>query len=99
MVIKKAEDLRALVNQILLAAGASERNAGGVADHLVAANLAGVDTHGIHHLGGYVKMINDGVLVPTAANRPEPSGRCESVKSNSLPSAESPTCASSDVLR
>ena len=66
MVIKKAEDLRALVNQILLAAGASERNAGGVADHLVASNLAGVDTHGIHQLGGYVKMINDGVLVPTA---------------------------------
>jgi LDH2 family malate/lactate/ureidoglycolate dehydrogenase len=66
MVTKTAEDLRALVNQILLAAGASERNAGGVADHLVAANLAGVDTHGIHHLGGYVKHINDGVLVPTA---------------------------------
>ena len=66
MVIKTAEDLRALVNQILLAAGASQRNASGVADHLVAANLAGVDTHGIHHLGGYVKMIKDGVLAPTA---------------------------------
>ncbi len=66
MVTKTAEDLRALVNRILLAAGASERNAGGVADHLVAANVAGVDTHGIHQLSGYVKMINDGVLVATA---------------------------------
>lgn len=66
MVIKRAEDLRALVYRILFAAGASERNANGVADHLVAANLAGVDTHGIHHLSTYVKMINDGVLVPTA---------------------------------
>ena len=66
MVTKTAEDLRALVNQILLAAGASERNAGGVADHLVAANVAGVDTHGIHQLSAYVKMIKDGALVATA---------------------------------
>ena len=66
MTIKRDDELRDIVLRILLAAGADERNAKVVAEHLVLANLSGVDTHGIWHVPGYVDAIRDGFIVPTA---------------------------------
>lgn len=66
MITKTSAECHELARRILLAAGADERNANGVAEHLVSANLSGVDTHGIWHLPGYVTAIKDGEIVPTA---------------------------------
>ncbi len=66
MVKKTADELQTLVKEILLAAGADERNAEVVAEHLVSANLSGVDTHGLWPLPGYVKDIKSGLIVPTS---------------------------------
>ncbi len=69
MIVKSAAELTALTTRILLAAGATPYNARGVAEHLVLANLSGVDSHGVWHLRGYVEHIQDGQLDPAA--RPE----------------------------
>ena len=55
-----------MVAGILAAAGATETNAHCVAAHLVAANLCGVDTHGVWHVAGYVSAIKSGEIVPDA---------------------------------
>ena len=52
-----------------MAVGATEQNAEIVAEHLVLANLSGVDTHGILMLPRYVKAVKAGSIIPTA--RPE----------------------------
>ena len=67
MIVKSAEELHELAKRILMAAGANEQNAEVVAEHLVLANLAGVDTHGLWHLAGYVAAINSGEILPTAS--------------------------------
>ena len=64
-VIVKAE-LEALIKKILLAVGADERNADGVAEHLVSSQLSGVDTHGIWQLPGYVTAVKKEEILPTA---------------------------------
>jgi len=69
MIVKSADELTALVTRILAAAGATPDNARGVAEHLVLANLSGVDSHGVWHVKGYVEHIQDGQLDPAA--RPE----------------------------
>src|SRR5688572_20521000 len=69
MIIKQASELISLTTAILTAAGASEANAACVADHLVGANLCGIDTHGLWQLPGYIKAIQAGEIDPTA--RPE----------------------------
>ena len=61
-----AEDLHSLVKNILLAAGADERNADRVGQALVSSELSGVHTHGVFHLPRYVEEIKKGVLAPTA---------------------------------
>jgi LDH2 family malate/lactate/ureidoglycolate dehydrogenase len=66
MLKKTAEELHGLVRGILLAAGADERNAERVAEGLVLSDLSGVETHGVHHLPGYVADIRAGYIVPTA---------------------------------
>lgn len=66
MIIKAAKELHGIVVKILLAAGADERNAEVVAEHLVSASLSGVDSHGALHLPGYVAGIEAGEIVPTA---------------------------------
>jgi len=66
MIIKTVDELHKIVVKILLAAGADERNANVVAEHLVSANLSGVDTHGVLHLPGYVAAMKAGEIVPTA---------------------------------
>ena len=66
MIIKTADELRELIRESLLAAGADDRNADTVAEHLVLANLSGVDTHGVCQLPGYVEGAKAGLIVPTA---------------------------------
>ena len=66
MIVKSEEELCRIIQQILMAAGADERNATGVAQHLARANLSGVDTHGIWQLRGYVEAIQAGELQPRA---------------------------------
>jgi len=66
MIVKSADELYNLIKSALLAAGADERNADGGAEHLVSANLSGVDTHGINMLPRYVKGIREGTIVPAA---------------------------------
>ncbi len=61
-----ATDLTALAARIFLAHGASEAEANDVADHLVGANLAGHDSHGVIRIPVYVSMIEQGVIRPQA---------------------------------
>ena len=60
MVTKTADELHRLTRQILEAAGAVPDQAEMVAEHLVLANLRGVDSHGVWHIEGYVQAIRDG---------------------------------------
>lgn len=53
-----------LVTLIVRAMGSSEAEAKDVADHLVAANLAGHDSHGIGMIPDYVRLLHAGLLVP-----------------------------------
>ncbi|MFL5337110.1 MAG: malate/lactate/ureidoglycolate dehydrogenase [Geminicoccaceae bacterium] len=56
-----------LSDLVLLAAramGSSEAEAQDVADHLVAANLSGHDSHGVGMLPDYVRLLHAGLLVP-----------------------------------
>ena len=66
MITKKADDLRRLVHRILRTAGARERHADIVAEHLVLANLRGVDSHGVWHVPGYVEAIQPNQIVVRA---------------------------------
>jgi LDH2 family malate/lactate/ureidoglycolate dehydrogenase len=66
VIVKTADELRAIVVSILLAAEANERNAGIVAEHVISAHLAGIDTHGIWPLAFYMDQIRQGYLLPTA---------------------------------
>ena len=62
VVVKPEEELRALTVKVLVSAGASARNAEQVAEHLVTANLSGVDTHGLWQLPGYVDQLRRGLI-------------------------------------
>jgi LDH2 family malate/lactate/ureidoglycolate dehydrogenase len=66
MVIKSAEQLLELVAKVLTAAGASDGHAARVAEHLVAASLRGVDTHGVYQITRYVLDLVEGRTDPTA---------------------------------
>jgi LDH2 family malate/lactate/ureidoglycolate dehydrogenase len=65
MIVSFAE-LKGIAIEILIRAGGSEANADCVAAHLANANLAGVDTHGVWQLPGYVAAIERGELLPRA---------------------------------
>ena len=62
MVTKKADELSRLTNEILRATGASKQHADIVAEHLILANLRGVDSHGVWHIPRYVKAIRAGEI-------------------------------------
>ena len=66
MVMKTAEELLKFTTDVLIAAGADDRNATRVAEALISSNLCGVDTHGVIHLKTYVDSIRAGEIVPTA---------------------------------
>lgn len=57
------EPLRDYVRAIFGAAGSSPREAGLVADHLIAANLAGHDSHGIGMIPAYIRNVRLGECV------------------------------------
>ena len=67
--VVKFGELRDFIARILVAAGASEANAGVCAAHVAGANLCGVDTHGAWQVAGYVEDIRRGWLVPDAEPR------------------------------
>jgi uncharacterized oxidoreductase len=57
------ERLRAMARGIFAAAGCPDAEAGAIADHLVEANLAGHDSHGVIRILPYVKALGRGVVV------------------------------------
>src|ERR1700761_2523127 len=59
--------LHALTLLIARRMGSAEDEAQEVADHLVRANLAGHDSHGVGMLPAYVRLLQDGLLVPNQA--------------------------------
>ena len=59
-----ADNLQALASAILMAFGCNRQETGIVADHLVRANLAGHDSHGIGMLPMYGLQVKDGNLIP-----------------------------------
>ena len=59
--------LRAVTHLIARRMGSDEAEATEVADHLVRANLAGHDSHGVGMLPTYVRLLGDGLLVPNQA--------------------------------
>jgi uncharacterized oxidoreductase len=61
-----AEHLDRLIRAVLEAAGAPPAEAATVARHMVGANLAGHDSHGVQLLPGYVANIRRGNTVPGA---------------------------------
>ena len=56
--------LRAAAKLIATRMGSREEEADEVADHLVRANLAGHDSHGVGMLPTYVRILKEGLLVP-----------------------------------
>ncbi|ODU55970.1 MAG: hypothetical protein ABS99_06585 [Acetobacteraceae bacterium SCN 69-10] len=59
--------LRQLTMSILRASGSNDAEAATVADHLVGANLAGHDSHGVGMLPAYHRSLRGGHLRPNAA--------------------------------
>ena len=59
-----ADGLRRLTSTILTSGGSDEAEAGLVADHLVQANLAGHDSHGVGMVPTYVRHLKAGLVVP-----------------------------------
>src|SRR5438132_1534590 len=59
-----ADALRRLVTTIMKRGGSAESEAALVADHLVQANLAGHDSHGVGMVPAYVRHLQAGLVVP-----------------------------------
>jgi hydroxycarboxylate dehydrogenase B len=59
-----AHALKAVTHLIARRMGSEEAEAAEVADHLVRANLAGHDSHGVGMLPAYVRLLHEGLLVP-----------------------------------
>ena len=57
-------ELEDFVKRIFIAAGSNDGEAELVADYLVRANLAGVDSHGIIRIPDYVQMVEEGKMHP-----------------------------------
>ena len=57
-----ADNARVFAEQVLIGNGVPEENASTVARCLVAADLRGIDTHGINRLPSYIARIKQGVL-------------------------------------
>ena len=60
----QAESLKRIVSAILEKGGSSNNESQVVAEHLVRANLAGHDSHGVGMLPFYVKMLKSKLLLP-----------------------------------
>ena len=60
MVTIPADALEAYVARIFVMAGCDEAEAGRIGHHLVSANLAGHDSHGVHRVPRYVQWLREG---------------------------------------
>ena len=60
------QEIEKIAYTVLHAAGASEKNAAIVADHLAEANMAGQDSHGFIRVPQYVEVIRGSGLDPAA---------------------------------
>ncbi|TKI04804.1 malate/lactate/ureidoglycolate dehydrogenase [Martelella alba] len=58
----QAQDLHAFIESLFRHTGSEPREAGLVADHLVAANLAGHDSHGVGMIPSYIRSLEQGTL-------------------------------------
>ena len=67
MKVIESKELYEISKRILMAAGADERNADGISEHLISANLCGVDTHGVWHLPGYISALKSGEALGTTS--------------------------------
>jgi hydroxycarboxylate dehydrogenase B len=56
--------LKAVTHLIARRMGSEEQEAAQVADHLIRANLAGHDSHGVGMLPTYIRLLHAGLLVP-----------------------------------
>src|ERR1700689_255604 len=56
--------LKSVIHLIARRMGSDDEEALQVADHLVRANLAGHDSHGVGMLPTYVRLLHGGLLVP-----------------------------------
>jgi hydroxycarboxylate dehydrogenase B len=63
----KPQALHALISLVARRMGSDEGETKEVADHLVRANLTGHDSHGVGMLPAYVRLLQDGLLVPNQA--------------------------------
>ncbi|ETN39160.1 uncharacterized protein HMPREF1541_05383 [Cyphellophora europaea CBS 101466] len=61
-----ADNARTLVQSILIGNGVPPANATIIAKCLIAADLRGIDTHGMNRIPSYMTRIRNGVLSPTA---------------------------------
>lgn len=66
-----ADRLTGYVSTIFEAAGAAPSEAGEVATHMVGANLAGHDSHGVIHISNYLGLMDEGLIRPGAELRVE----------------------------
>lgn len=66
---RRADTLTRLATEIFTAAGAPREHARSVAEHLVEANLAGHDSHGVLRVPQYIAQIDAGRLKPAARSR------------------------------
>jgi LDH2 family malate/lactate/ureidoglycolate dehydrogenase len=66
MILQPADELRATATAIFRAAGADPEPTSILVNHLIDANLAGHDSHGVQHIPGYVEMIEKGIIQPNA---------------------------------
>src|SRR5512145_1591495 len=65
-VVMTADRLRRLTSAILKSGGSAAAEADLVADHLVQANLAGHDSHGVGMIPSYIRHLQMGLVVPNA---------------------------------
>ena len=61
-ILVAADDLSAFVENILVAVGVPRTDAAIVSDCLLAANLSGIDSHGIVRLAHYVRRLENGTI-------------------------------------
>jgi len=69
MPIIKDDRLRAVVREIVAAAGSEGEEPAMVADNLVYANLTGHDSHGVGMIPRYIRAVHSGELLPNAHAR------------------------------
>lgn len=66
MLLIPASELREVATKIFRAAGSGPEPTRILVDHLIDANLAGHDSHGVQHIPGYVAGIQKGNIKPNA---------------------------------